>query len=227
MRFSAQNIQVFVRCRPLNSQEKAGRWVVRAYRHKFLFLAHKKNATYSLILSFPPMVVWCDWYLDPRWWWKCPGRRSCWWRATLSTPSPRPTSLTGTCTVPSYLPTFSTNVAPSCGASSYKIILIVVSLNTGFYYFYRVMTRVTGITLEAEWQGCGSGPFSAGSGSSKPEFWKPDPDYFFHIKRISSDIWMMIIFIWQNGKIRLKMCKSSNFKIFFPCLYNFTLPKYR
>ena len=46
---------------------------------------------------------------------------------------------------------------------------------------------------------------------------------FFHIKHISSDIWMMIIFIWKNGKIHQKMCKSSIFKIFFPWLYNFKL----
>ena len=38
---------------------------------------------------------------------------------------------------------------------------------------------------------------------------------------------MMIIFIWKNGKIHLKMCKTSIFTIFFPCLYNFTLLKYR
>ena len=38
---------------------------------------------------------------------------------------------------------------------------------------------------------------------------------FFQINRISSDICMMIIFIWKNGKIHLKMCKSSIFKIFF------------
>jgi len=37
---------------------------------------------------------------------------------------------------------------------------------------------------------------------------------------------MIVIFIGKNGKIHLKMCKTSNFKIFFPCLYNFTLPKY-
>ena len=49
---------------------------------------------------------------------------------------------------------------------------------------------------------------------------------FFHIKHISSDIWMMIIVNWKNGKIHLKMCETSFFKIFFPCLYNFTLPKY-
>ena len=38
---------------------------------------------------------------------------------------------------------------------------------------------------------------------------------------------MMIVFIWKNGKIHLKMCKTSIFKILFPCFYNFTLPKYR
>ena len=37
----------------------------------------------------------------------------------------------------------------------------------------------------------------------------------------------MIILIWKNGKIHLQMCKTTIFKIFFPCLYNFTLPKYR
>jgi len=89
-------------------------------------------------------------------------------------------------------------------------------------------------------QGFGSGPFSAGSGSSKSEFSNririPDPGSywhlknqfkhlnFFHIKHISFDIWMMIIFIWKNWKIHLKMCKTSIFKIFFPCFYNFTLP---
>ena len=50
---------------------------------------------------------------------------------------------------------------------------------------------------------------------------------FFHIKNISSDIWMIIIFIWKNGKIHLKMYKSSLFKILFPCLYNSPLPKHR
>ena len=50
---------------------------------------------------------------------------------------------------------------------------------------------------------------------------------FFHVKHISSDIWMMIIFTWKNGKIHLKMCKTSSFKIFFHCSCNFTLPKYR
>ena len=49
---------------------------------------------------------------------------------------------------------------------------------------------------------------------------------FFHINQICSDIWMVIFFIWKNGKIHLKMCKSSIFKIFFPYLYYFTLPKY-
>ena len=49
----------------------------------------------------------------------------------------------------------------------------------------------------------------------------------FHIKHISSDIWMMIIFIWKSGKIHRKMCKTSIFKIFFPCLYNLRLPKCR
>ena len=29
----------------------------------------------------------------------------------------------------------------------------------------------------------------------------------------------MLIFIWKKGKIHLKMCKSSIYKIFFPCLY--------
>ena len=38
---------------------------------------------------------------------------------------------------------------------------------------------------------------------------------------------MMIIFILKNGTIHLKMYKTSIFKIFFPCLYIFTLPKYR
>jgi hypothetical protein len=37
----------------------------------------------------------------------------------------------------------------------------------------------------------------------------------------------MIIFIWKNGKIYLKMCKTSIFKIFLPCLCNFALPKFR
>ena len=48
---------------------------------------------------------------------------------------------------------------------------------------------------------------------------------FFHIKHISFYIWMMIIFIWKNGKIPLKKCETSIFKIFYPCLYNFTLSK--
>jgi len=30
---------------------------------------------------------------------------------------------------------------------------------------------------------------------------------------------MMIIFNWKNGKIHLKICETSIFKIFFPCLY--------
>ena len=38
---------------------------------------------------------------------------------------------------------------------------------------------------------------------------------FFHIKHISSDIWFMIIFIWKNEKIHLKMCKTSFLKYFF------------
>jgi len=38
---------------------------------------------------------------------------------------------------------------------------------------------------------------------------------FFHMKHISSDIWMIIIFIWKNGKIRLKMFKPLFFKYFF------------
>ena len=29
----------------------------------------------------------------------------------------------------------------------------------------------------------------------------------------------MIIFSRKNGKIHQKMCKTTNFKIFFPCLY--------
>ena len=37
---------------------------------------------------------------------------------------------------------------------------------------------------------------------------------------------MMIIFIVKNGKVHLKMFKTSIFKIFFSCLYNFILPKY-
>ena len=35
---------------------------------------------------------------------------------------------------------------------------------------------------------------------------------FVHIKHISSDILMMIIFIWKNGKIHLKMCKTKRIK---------------
>ena len=48
-----------------------------------------------------------------------------------------------------------------------------------------------------------------------------------NINHISSDIWMIIIFIWKNGTIYQKMCKTSILEIFFPCFYNFTLPKYR
>ena len=69
-----------------------------------------------------------------------------------------------------------------------------------------------------------------------PVHFRPDPDpanqnfkigsgSYWHLKNqfkhqiffnstipISSDIWMMIIFIWKNGKIHLKMCKTSIFK---------------
>ena len=39
-------------------------------------------------------------------------------------------------------------------------------------------------------QGCGSGPFSVGSGSSKSEFKKPDPDpgSYWHLPGINSNI---------------------------------------
>ena len=73
------------------------------------------------------------------------------------------------------------------------------------------------------------------SGSCKSEFQTgsririPDPDpgsywhlknqfkhqNFFHIKHISSDIWMMIIFIGKNGNIHLKLCKKLFLKYFF------------
>ena len=46
---------------------------------------------------------------------------------------------------------------------------------------------------------------------------------FFHFNHISSDTYLNDnYFFRKNGKIQLKMCKSSIFKIFFPCLYNFT-----
>ena len=55
---------------------------------------------------------------------------------------------------------------------------------------------------------------------------------FKHLNVFHNKI-LLLIFEWwlflseKNGKIHQKICKISIFKILFPCLYNFTLPKYR
>ena len=99
--------------------------------------------------------------------------------------------------------------------------------------------KSSGITAEhCKKQGCGSGPISAGSGSESSKsknririllaLTKNQFKHLIFSHQINCFSYLnddYLYFYLKKWKIHLKMCKSSFFKIFFPCLYNFTLSK--
>ena len=73
-------------------------------------------------------------------------------------------------------------------------------------------------------QGCGSGPFSAGSGSWKSVFEKPDPDpAYTHLESIQtckfcsdqSDFIRNSMLIFLSEKMKKLACKSYTFVMYY------------